>query len=423
MRRPPTILSILAVAAVLSGLSGCASSRMFGLLPRSVTALVQDDPSPSERSSALRMAAEGDIEEAEIVRVSHVEPSHDGSIHPAAMVYPAEACGPAVAEVPGFQGQAYACAPYPTAYFNPYLIDPNEYLCDGGDHPPAARARAGDQIIGVDLEDTVVRYTTEAGDVHVQPSNRVCVYAPRFAAVRKVTGAESGELAVGAIGIERPQGPVRAQLNQPGLAVTGRDQLGRGAAVRGPDAMRDRNRGVPVERVQQLELAEDVLQVLANLSLVNRGELRDNEKPWLSLAAQSAVVWSVDMEVGVTVNSLAPVTLTRDQSAEALVVYDFPDAGRLRICKLADKSDALPGDIVTFILRVDNVGDSSVGNIVITDNLVTRLEYVADSQTSTAEAEFKTEANEGQSLRLTWKLDQPLKVGEGATIEFKCRVR
>lgn len=216
---------------------------------------------------------------------------------------------------------------------------------------------------------------------------------------------------------------MRAQLNQPGLAVTGRDRPGRGAAVRGPDALRERNRGVPVERVLQPELAEDVLPVLANLSLVNRGVLRDSDKPWLSMAAQSAITWSVDMEVGVTVNNVAAVTLTRDQQAQELVVYDFPDAGRLRICKLADKTDALPGDSVTFIIRVDNVGDSPVRDIVITDNLVTRLEYITDSQTSTMEASFTTDANDGQSLRLTWKLAKELKVGEGATIEFKCKVR
>jgi len=308
-------------------------------------------------------------------------------------------------------------------YFNPYLIDPNEFICDGGDNAPKARAKAGDMIVGVDLEDTVVRYTTDAGDVHVQPSNKVCLYAPRFAAVRRVVGAESGELAVGAIGVERPQGPIRVQLNEPGLAVTGRDDLGRGTAVRGPDAMRARDRSVPVEVVLQPEVAEDVLAILANLSYLNQGILRDTDKPWISKAAIAAITWSIDEEVAVTVNSVAPVTLIRDQSVEEMVVYDFPDAGRLRICKMADKSNALPGDIVTFMIRVDNVGDSAVHDIVITDNLVTRLEYVTDSETCTTNAEFETEANDGQSLRLTWKLTKELKVGEGATIEFKCKVR
>jgi uncharacterized repeat protein (TIGR01451 family) len=319
--------------------------------------------------------------------------------------------------------QPFGYEPVSPYYFNPYLIDPNEFICDGGDNAPKARARAGDQIIGVDLEDTVVRYTTDAGDVHVQPSNKVCLYAPRFAAVRKVTGAESGDLAVGAVGVERPEGPIHSQLNQPGLAVTGRDDLGRGSSVRGPDAMRARDRGVPVEVVLQPEVAEDVLAILANLAFINRGILRDTDKPWIAKAAHAAVTWSIDEQVAVTVNSVAPVTLTRDLHAEEMVVYDFPDAGRLRICKMADKSDALPGEMVTFIIRVDNVGDSAVRDIVITDSLVTRLEYVPASETSSVDADFTTQQNDGQSLRLTWKLNKELKVGEGATIEFKCKVR
>jgi len=105
-----------------------------------------------------------------------------------------------------------------------------------------------------------------------------------------------------------------------------------------------------------------------------------------------------------------------------LVVYEFPD-GRLRICKGADVADGVSGDTVTFVLRIDNVGDSPLRDVVVTDNLTTRLEYLADSQTSSREAEFSFAANEGQSLRLTWKIPGELKVGEGATIQFKCKVR
>jgi len=90
---------------------------------------------------------------------------------------------------------------------------------------------------------------------------------------------------------------------------------------------------------------------------------------------------------------------------------------------LADKQNALPGEIVTFLLRVDNVGDSPVRNVVLTDNLTTRLEYVEDSQTCSVGAVFDTEANVGGSLRLSWKLTDTLKVGESASIRFQCKVR
>ncbi len=141
----------------------------------------------------------------------------------------------------------------------------------------AARARISDQdrpFSGIEPEDTVVRYTTDAGDTLVQPSNKVCVYAPRFASIRRISGAESGELAVGPNTYDRPQGPTESQLNVPGLALSGRDKLNSGDAVRGPDSMRVRDRGVPIERVLQLEVAEEVLAVLEHLALLERGELR-----------------------------------------------------------------------------------------------------------------------------------------------------
>ncbi len=58
--------------------------------------------------------------------------------------------------------------------------------------------------------------------------------------------------------------------------------------------------------------------------------------------------------------------------------------------------------------------------MILTDSLVTRLEYVPDSQKSSAKADFSVQPNDARSEQLTWKLAEPLKVGEGATIEFKC---
>lgn len=330
---------------------------------------------------------------------------------------------PPVAGHHGTQVGAHGYAPYPALIPNPQGIDGNEFLCDGGDAPPAARARVGDQIIGVGLEDTVARYTTDRGEVHVTASNQVCLYAPRFGAVRRVTGAELGELAVGPQRVLHRDGPIRIETEQPGLSVTGRDALVLRERTRGPDAMRARDRGVPVENVLQPVHAAESLALLANLAIINRGILVDRDKALIEEAALAATIWSVDTEVVVAIAGQTAATITRDQAAHELVVYELADAGRLRVCKLADKRDALPGEIVTFVLRVDNVGDSPLHDIVLTDNLTTRLEYVPESQTSTRPAEFSALENEGQSLRLTWKFTEELKVGESATVEFKCKVR
>jgi uncharacterized repeat protein (TIGR01451 family) len=108
---------------------------------------------------------------------------------------------------------------------------------------------------------------------------------------------------------------------------------------------------------------------------------------------------------------------------EAFVEYDFPDAGRLEIVKVADRQDAQLGEVVTFAIHVRNVGDSEVKHVEIADSLVARLEYVEDSQTCDREASFETKTNIAGALQLKWKLAKPLAVGETARIEFKCRVR
>lgn len=374
--------------------------------------------------------------------------SHDASpACPPSMLPPGQSMLP-----PG----AIAQQTMPAMIPNPQAIDPNEFLCNGGDEPPGARARVGDQFAGVEVTDTVARYRTVDGQTQVVASNPVCVYAPRFGSVRRVTGADSGELSLGPQGVALRHGPAKIEVEEPSLAIAGQDQLVRNQRVRGPDAMRARDLGVPVANVLQPARTEDVAAVLANLSLIHRGVIEVDDGPKLQIAALQAITWSVDQEVVVAVAGEAAESVTRDQSAHGLVLYELPN-GRLRLVKLADRGDALPGETVTFLLRVDNVGESPLTDVVITDSLTSRLQYIADSQrvvqylnqpqhgefqhghlqngqaggsdaaaelsSVAVEADFSTSSNEEQGLQLTWKLNQPLEVGQGVVIEFKCLVR
>jgi uncharacterized repeat protein (TIGR01451 family) len=312
----------------------------------------------------------------------------------------------------------------PTPFdWNAYGIDPQEFLCDGGDQAPQAIVRRDDSIGGVQPEDTVVHYTTEAGDIEIQASNRTCVYAPRFSSVRKITGALAGGRAVGLKQVDRPWGTDLVDVNLPGLTVTESTKLAHADVARRIDAMRERNRGVPVESVLQPIQAADIMAVLANISNLEMGELRDNEQAEFEKLALAAVTWSLDEALEVAIEDMKTPTLTRDQQIRGFTIYEFPDAGRLQICKLADRDHALPGEVVNFAIRVVNVGDSPVENIVLTDNLTTRLEYVADSQSCTGGAEFEANSNEARSLKLQWKLTDKLRVGESVTVRFQCKVR
>ena len=321
-----------------------------------------------------------------------------------------------------------ACAPHGYVEFSPegwnlYGSDPQEFICDGGDHPPEARVLRDDSIDGLQPEDTVVHYTSEAGDISIQASNRTCVYSPRFASVRKITEAIAGERAITLNTVDRPVGASRVEMDLPGLVVRDSIELGNADVARRIDALRDRNRGVRVEGDVAPIQQSKVLEMMTTLAALETGQLGEDQKAIVQRGANAAIAWTISESVEVAIEDLKAPVLTRDQSLDAFTVYDFPDAGRLRIVKMADKQHAQSGEEVEFAIRVQNVGDSPVNNVVITDNLVGRLMYVEDSQSSDGEVEFSQHDNSTRSLRLEWKLKSELKVGESVLIQFRCKLR
>ena len=67
----------------------------------------------------------------------------------------------------------------------------DEYLCDGGDEGQPAGVGGDGNLKGIDPRDAVMRFDVGLADRsqhRVLPTNRVCVYAPRFAEIRISTG-------------------------------------------------------------------------------------------------------------------------------------------------------------------------------------------------------------------------------------------
>lgn len=404
-----TTTSSLVLSAIVIAISGCA-----GPMGRSAA-------TPTAQAIGATASIEQQARHEPIAYdASRLQPSPVGQVaYNAPASCGCSGCGTAQCAPQAPHGYAVQ----PNCGWNTYGTDPQEFLCDGGDYDSNARLRLDDTIAGLDPEDTIVHYTTEAGDIEIEASNRVCLYAPRFGSVRRVTGAIAGGRAVTASQVDLPQGPISYEHDLPGLVVTDSTELAHADVSRRVDAMRERNRGVPVEGILQPEQADDVLAALATILPLNLYEIQDEQKALLEELALAAVTWTLDEAVEVAIEDLKPPTLTRDENVAGLTVYEFPDAGRLRICKLADRQHAQPGEIVNFSIQVVNVGDRPVDHVTITDNLTTRLEYVADSQTCSAGAEFEALQNDSESLQLIWRLTDTLKVGETATMRFRCKVR
>lgn len=319
--------------------------------------------------------------------------------------------------------------PYPYAqlpYQPPEIRDSHpadEYLCDGGDNRLPTKVGRDFLVYGLDLEDTVAHYDTIDGRREVEASNKVCIYAPRFAAVRQVRGLREHEQRdfVGRIHL-----PVAAALNEETLLASQLNQplqpVGRVGTKRS-STFRERNAGVPLENTQgPIELGRrqwlDVKSRMLATSVLDQAD-----KPRLAAAIDAAITWSHDVGVGVVYDGRRLAIDTHDTRLGQTFVVESEGTPAIRIVKVASRKEAQPGDVVEFTLRFDNVGDELIGNVTILDNLTTRLEYVEDSQTCTLKSGFFVEQNEGESLALRWEIFEPMEPGASGVITFKCRVR
>jgi uncharacterized repeat protein (TIGR01451 family) len=299
----------------------------------------------------------------------------------------------------------------------------DEYLCDGGDmHLPAA-VNAEWKVTGLEQEDTVAHYDTIDGRTIITPSNKVCLYAPRFAAVREVTDLRAYAR------IDAPGGTIQ-NINP--IKIEETEDVSTSLAEIKPDVhrekeppslLREREQAGELDRDRRVAVTIGTLQPYCNVQLIRTGEVIGTDIVKIARASLAAIAWSGVEAAQVVLDGRRAQAAVSDVSPGTIYHRFEPNNPKLRLVKLASKSSAQPGEEVEFTLRFDNVGDKVIGNVVITDNLTTRLEYVEGSQKSSLPANFTTQANDGESLILRWELTEPLEKGKGGVLQFRCKVR
>lgn len=300
---------------------------------------------------------------------------------------------------------------------------PEEYLCDGGDSGSPVAVSPNWDIYGLGLEDTVAHYDTLDGRTLVEPSNKVCLYAPRFGAVRVVTRISENEKVDQAGGVERPLNLVKAErVDEPATSLQ-RYQARGDVGTKMANVYHRRQGDGAVSSAQVAGAFQDAFLPFEDLSIIRNGIFDQAEKARLSEGVQAAIVWSEDVAVQAVLNGRVAIALTQNERTEEIFTIKDLRSPRLRVIKVASTQSAHPGEFVDFTLRFDNVGDQPLGNVVLVDNLTTRLEYVPGSAQSSLNARFAVEPNEAESLVLRWEIDDPIKPGEGGIVRFRCRVR
>ena len=301
---------------------------------------------------------------------------------------------------------------------------PDEYLFDGGDRAYPVHYD-GDQMVGIETEDTVAEYRDHHGDRKVKASNRVAVYSPRFAAVRTFTGLSEG------VNVQRPISNVDqiqgAAMRQKIGGKTG-VQRDRVQGVR----MRSRASGIlsqttrrDVSAAKAISQHVKLINLFEGTQFLHDGKFRSSEMAQLHRGMNAAAIWTRELNPVLMANlSAAQEVYAQFKVAELVGIEEgHKKPGRLRLVKLADKEVAKPGDVITFTVRFDNLGDRELQHVRLIDNLTPRLEYVDDSATSDLPGSINVDDNGEGSHILRFELDNPLAGNSGGVISFQAKLR
>lgn len=306
----------------------------------------------------------------------------------------------------------------------PEPLDYNdEYICDGGDEGYPVHYH-GLEMKGLETEDTVVEFYDNNNKRRVEPSNKVCVYAPRFAAVRSATAPIAGVQIAKAAGAHD------------GLGVGGFNsklRVDENKRIDQLDTVRMRSRASGLKKDQSDNVFDKMQSATVHAKLVNLYEARKfiaegqyvrDESPIISDGMAAAGVWSRDQYPVVSASDVTGQAVNTVTKVEAYTAVEDPRGpGQLRVVKLADKSVAEIGDAIEFTIRIDNLGGLELREVKLVDNLTPRLEYVEGSATHTLDGELLVEDNGEGSSKLTFRLAEPLKGKTGGVLKFRCVVR
>lgn len=314
----------------------------------------------------------------------------------------------------------------PPGFTPPGIAGPwprSEYLCDGGDRLPPVKVGSDWRVHGLDGEDTIVHYDTLGGGTQVEAANKVCIYAPRFGAVRQVTNFEQFDNVDQPGRVHQPLEATAAVELLPPSTTLQQDVPVADVAVKQMTTIRDQDPlAIAIRDIKASEFAKGFL-AYEDFQIIRWGAYDNSEKARLAERVDAAVAWTADVAVQVVIDGHEAQVVNGDQKAQATFQVDAPAKGKLRVVKVASACDAKPGETVDFTIRFDNVGESDIGNVTVVDNLTTRLEFVPGSDQSSLPAEFFTQANDIGSLVVRWEIKDPIKPGQGGIVRFKCKVR
>jgi uncharacterized repeat protein (TIGR01451 family) len=351
------------------------------------------------------------------------------------------------------------CTPPP----KPRNLPKDEYLCDGGDHREMARAGARGDVSGIEPRDAVIQFhkptpeqiepkidelrerlrkgeisrvtfelqvrrlyqsTVGDGRPRVLPTNVVCIYAPRFAAVRQSIGAnETRTIDV----------PISAERHERDQSIAARQKLGRFVRQQTPELARGRDRASALTEKVFAGVYTELRVLGVNDAVTNPAGHVRVQTPETSLNRERPIQQQQNARPeGIKAPEGLVMTGIVEGSGEAIMAWkpqelasveEPPSRPGIEVLKQASIVEAQPGDLVTFTINFRNMGNMVIGSVSIVDSLLPRLEYVAGTAKGPAGAVFTARPNQAGSTELRWDLKGALSPGAVGSVSFQAQVR
>ena len=118
-----------------------------------------------------------------------------------------------------------------------------------------------------------------------------------------------------------------------------------------------------VSNVRSLIIHEKLLNVYQDLNFVKFGKMETTDAARLNYGIKASMLWSREQYPVMSAKTDSAMAGVYEAHAATIVGIDDKKSdqpGDLRLVKLADKQTAVPGDVVEFTIRYDNMGQNSV---------------------------------------------------------------
>jgi uncharacterized repeat protein (TIGR01451 family) len=315
--------------------------------------------------------------------------------------------------------------------------DPVECIRDGGDRGQPAFFEPNGNIRGINPSDTVAEYKDVAGNRRLAVTNEVCVFAPRFLAVRHELPPLVVETVKPLISVNNQQGNRQLAVKQNTKQAAQADDL---QAVQARDRLRagiGKNQLMQIIDMQVLDGVDINIGIAKEFGTAKASLLSERDKAKLAKQIELALnlsrgvgVKSVSEAFGPRVVGVVDEVGNVSATAEACTAVYFCEKTEkllpekpLMVYKWASAEGAKVGDIVTFYIRYNNHGGKPIRDIAVVDSLSKRLEYIPGSAKSDREAILVTQDNEAGSVTLRWEIRNSLPPCEQGVVSFQARVR